>query len=111
MPSTTLTVVQQESVTLQFTDANGNPTTLPTGTSAPTYTLINPTTGLPQDNGVITLTPATDGLSAEIVAVGLGSQRTAVNVSGLPTAWFDVTITAGLPAATGFVFGSPEAQS
>jgi hypothetical protein len=110
MPATSFTITQEESVTLQFSDAAGNTTTLPTGAAAPTYTLINPTTGLPQDNGVITLTPASDGLSAEVAVVALGTQRVAVNASGVPTAFFDVNITAGLPASISFVFGAPEAQ-
>ena len=108
MPLTTIGIDQEEPVTLQFTDALGDITTIPAGSPTPTWTLINPTTGLTQDFGVITVTPSTDGLSAEVVSVALGTQR--IKVHSFVDGFFDVTVVAGAATGMSEVFGTPTAK-
>ena len=92
-------------LTIQAVDAAGNPATLPAG--AVTWTSSNP--------AVATVTPAADGMSADISAVGpLGAAQIALSVAvdatTTLTGTLDVAVTAGAAATIQIVPGTPVAK-
>lgn len=106
--SATITVVQQVPVTAQPVDAKGNPTqtTFPT---PPAWSVSDPT--------ILSVSPAADGLSAVVTAVGKIGTAT-VTVSGTPTGATapitgsaTVDVTAAAPVAFTLTFGTAVDQT
>lgn len=103
-----MTDSQQVTVTTAFTDKKGNPAALPTGTPAPTWLVDN--------SAVLALTPAADGLSCLVAAVGpLGSATVSVKVNdasgaSLASGSLAVTIVGGALVNVVLTPGTPSEQ-
>lgn len=106
MQNKNVTSTGTTNATAQFLDSGGNITTPP---ATPTWALMDDFGNAPQDKGLITLTPAADGLTAAIASVGpLGTQRVGVrSQAGFDPAVngsFTVTVTAGVAVSINFLF-------
>ena len=73
MQQTSFGTTQKQTLHLQFVDAAGA-VTAAAPSATPVYTLLDAFGVNPSDLGVITLTPASDGLSAVVSAKAAGSQ-------------------------------------
>lgn len=102
--STTLTDIQHVATTLETDDAAGNPIADAVFTIPPGWQSSDPT--------VVTVTPAADGLSADIVTTGkLGQAQitvTGTSVDGRTiTGIGDVSVVTSGPATFRLNFGTP----
>lgn len=95
--NTNINDAQKFSLTIQLTSAAGSITA---PQSAPTWSSSDPS--------IVTVTPAADGLSAEVQAVRAGQTTITATVDGL-SASDDITITAGPAATLTLVAGDPVA--
>jgi hypothetical protein len=103
MASLQLTDVQHDALSLSATDAAGNPTTLPAGSV--TWGASDPT--------ILAVTPAADGMSADVAAQGpLGTAQVTVAVAldanTTLTGTLDVTVVASAAASIQIVPGTPQ---
>ena len=100
-----MTDAQQVQMTVAFADSRGNPTGPPAGAQPPQWLVDNTT--------LLSLTPAADGLSCTVAALGpLGTGTVSVKVgdaSGNPLASgsIDVTIIGGAPTQVVITPGAP----
>ncbi len=94
-----LTDVQKVAASLSFKDAAGNAAEV---SGTPTWTTSDPS--------ILTVTPAADGLSAEIAAVGpLGTAQISVTDGNL-TAIQAIQVTGSAATQIGFNLGTPETK-
>lgn len=106
MATLALTDIQHAPLAISAVDAAGNPATLPAG--AVTWASADPT--------IATVTASTDGLTADVAAVGpLGNVQVTVSVlvdAALPplTGTLDVTVTASAAATIQITAGVPVAK-
>lgn len=95
-------------LTIQFTDKKGNPASTPAGAQPPVWTVDNP--------NVLTLTPAPDGMSCQVAAVGpLGEANVSVKVSdaggnALAAGSLAFTIVSDAPSQVAITPGTPTVQ-
>lgn len=101
----------QSTGTVVFTGASGNPTAAPAGATA-TYKYMDQFFNTLRNDGIVSIAPVSpDNLSAVFTALKPGTQSVQVDIPGLPSARFVVTVAAP-PApelATGFIvtFSTP----
>ena len=106
MATLSLTDIQHCSLTLVADDGAGNPTTLPAGT----------VTWASSNTSIAAVTPAADGMSADVAAVGpLGTAQISVSVVVDPaqpplTGTLDVSVGASAAATIQIVPGTPAAK-
>jgi hypothetical protein len=104
MATLQLTDIQHDSLILSGTDAAGNPAPLPAGSV--TWGVSDPT--------ILAITPAADGISADVAAQGpLGTAQVTVSValdatSTPKTGSLDVTVVASAVATIQIVAGTPQ---
>jgi len=102
MAALQLTDIQHDSLALSAADAAGNPAPLPAGSV--TWGISDPT--------ILAITPAADGMSADVAAQGpLGTAQVLVSVALDPTTTLtgtlDVTVVASAAATIQIVPGTP----
>ncbi len=103
MAALQLTDIQHCPLSISAVDAAGNPTTLPAGS----------VTWSSSDPKVATVTPAADGMTADVAAVGpLGNAQVVVSVLVDPakpalTGTLDVTVVASAAATIQITAGAP----
>ncbi len=95
-----MTDIQSRPVTLTYEDAAHNPTTAPVGAPVPVWQSSDPT--------IVTATPAPDGLSAVLAAVGPeGSATISWDGGGTFTGSLVETIIGSAAVGLGAVEGAP----
>ena len=108
MATLQLTDSQQATLSVAYADKRGNPVPAPAGAQPPTWMVDN--------SAILTLTPAADGMSCVIAAVGpLGTAKVSVAATdaagnALAGGGIDVPIVSGAPSTLNITGGTPSEQ-